>query len=68
MEDAATIEPLAVSMHGLVRSGAKEGDTVAVVGCGVVGLLLIHAAVANNIDALPCDLRRQRRDIFIDQL
>jgi hypothetical protein len=42
-QDAATIEPL-VSLHGLLQSGARAGDTVAVLGCGVVGLL-IHAAV-----------------------
>jgi threonine dehydrogenase-like Zn-dependent dehydrogenase len=55
IEDAATIEPLAVSMHGLVRSGAKDGDTVAVLGCGVVGLLLIHAAVAMGVRVIAHD-------------
>ncbi|MBN2243281.1 MAG: alcohol dehydrogenase catalytic domain-containing protein [Acidobacteria bacterium] len=53
--DAATIEPLAVSMHGLKRSGAKSGDTVAVLGCGVVGLLLIHAASAMGIRTIAHD-------------
>jgi 2-desacetyl-2-hydroxyethyl bacteriochlorophyllide A dehydrogenase len=47
--DAATIEPLAVSMHGLLQSGARPGDTVAVLGCGVVGLLLSHAATAAGV-------------------
>lgn len=54
-EDAATIEPLAVSMHGLLLSGAKDGDTVAVLGCGVVGLLLIHAAAAMGVRAIAHD-------------
>ncbi len=53
--DAATIEPLAVSMHGLIRSGAKKGDTVAVLGCGVVGLLLIHAASSMGIRIIAHD-------------
>jgi threonine dehydrogenase-like Zn-dependent dehydrogenase len=53
--DAATIEPLAVSMHGLMRSGAKRGETVAVLGCGVVGLLLIHAASAMGIRTVAHD-------------
>jgi L-iditol 2-dehydrogenase len=53
--DAATIEPLAVSLHGFVRSGAKAGDTVAVLGCGVVGLLLIHAAVAAGVRVIAHD-------------
>lgn len=53
--DAATIEPLAVSMHGLRLSGAKAGDTVAVLGCGVVGLLLVHAAVAAGVRVIAHD-------------
>jgi 2-desacetyl-2-hydroxyethyl bacteriochlorophyllide A dehydrogenase len=53
--DAATIEPLAVSIHGLRQSGAKAGDTVAVLGCGVVGLLLIHAAVAEGVRVIAHD-------------
>ena len=54
-EDAATIEPLAVSLHGLLLSGAKDGDTVAVLGCGVVGLLLIHAAAAMGVRIIAHD-------------
>jgi L-iditol 2-dehydrogenase len=54
-EDAATIEPQAVGIHALVISGAKLGDTVAVVGCGVIGLLLAHAAVAQGVRVLAHD-------------
>ena len=54
-QDAATIEPLAVSLHGFLQSGAKAGDTVAVLGCGVVGLLLIHAAVAAGVRVIAHD-------------
>jgi L-iditol 2-dehydrogenase len=48
-EDAATIEPLAVSLHAFWHSGARLGDTVAVLGCGATGLLMIQAAVASGI-------------------
>lgn len=54
-EDAATIEPLTVSLHAVMLSGAKLGDTVAVVGCGVVGLLLIHVAVAQGVRVIAHD-------------
>ena len=54
-QDAATIEPLTVSLHGLRQSGAQTGETIAVLGCGVVGLLLIHAAVAMGIRVLAHD-------------
>ncbi len=53
--DAATIEPLTVSLHALLQSGVRMGDTVAVVGCGVVGLLLIHAAVRQGVKVLAHD-------------
>lgn len=64
--DAATIEPLTVSLHALLQSGAAMGDTVAVVGCGVVGLLLIHAAVRQGVrvlahDRLEAKLEQARR-------
>jgi threonine dehydrogenase-like Zn-dependent dehydrogenase len=54
-QDAAAIEPLAVSVRGLLQSGARAGDTVAVLGCGVVGQLLIHAAVASGVRVLASD-------------
>ncbi len=53
--DAATLEPLAVSMHGLLQSGAGKGDTIAVLGCGVVGLLLIYAASSIGIRVIAHD-------------
>jgi L-iditol 2-dehydrogenase len=54
-KDAASIEPLAVSLHALLQSGAKAGDTIAVVGCGVVGLLLVHVAAARGVKSIVHD-------------
>lgn len=53
--DAVTVEPLAVSLHALWKSSAKIGDTVAVIGCGTTGLLLVQAAVAQGIRVLAHD-------------
>jgi L-iditol 2-dehydrogenase len=53
--DAVTIEPLTVSLHGLLQSGVQKGDTVVVLGCGVVGLLLIHAAVSMGMRVIAHD-------------
>jgi L-iditol 2-dehydrogenase len=53
--DAASIEPLTVSLHAMLQSGARLGDTVAVVGCGVVGLLLIHVANRMGVRVLAHD-------------
>jgi L-iditol 2-dehydrogenase len=63
--DAATIEPLAVSMHGLLVSGARPGDTVAVLGCGVVGLLLIHAAAASGVRVIAHDRIREKLEMAL---
>jgi len=51
-EDAVVLEPLTVSLHALLLSKARLGDTVAVLGCGTVGLLLIHLAVAQGVRVL----------------
>jgi len=54
-EDAVTIEPLAVSLHALWQSGAQIGDTVAVIGCGATGLLLIQAAISQGMHVFAHD-------------
>lgn len=54
-EDAVTIEPLTVSLHALWQSGAQIGDTVAIIGCGSTGLLLVHAAAAQGMRVLAHD-------------
>mgnify|MGYP001769282883 CR=1 FL=1 len=46
--DAAAIEPLAVAVHAVRASGLGLGDTVAVLGCGAIGLLLAQAAIAQG--------------------
>ena len=53
--DAATIEPLAVALHALRQSGTGAGNTVAVIGCGAIGLLMVHVAVAMGVRVLACD-------------
>lgn len=62
-EDAVTIEPLAVSLHALWRSGAQIGDTVAVLGCGATGLLLIQAAISQGTRVLAHDKFQSKLDI-----
>lgn len=54
-EDAVTIEPLAVSLHALWQSGAQMGDTIAVLGCGSTGLLLIQAAISQGMRVVAHD-------------
>jgi L-iditol 2-dehydrogenase len=44
LEHAALAEPLACALHGLEDSNLKPGDTVAVIGGGPLGLMIMHAA------------------------
>jgi L-iditol 2-dehydrogenase len=62
-EDAVTIEPLAVSLHALWQSGAQIGDTVAVLGCGATGLLLIQAAVSQGMRIFAHDKLESKLDM-----
>lgn len=40
LADGAIVEPLAVALHGLNRSGMRKGDKVLVLGAGPIGLAL----------------------------
>ena len=42
-EQAALVEPLAVALHGVARASVGVADSVAVVGTGVIGLLVVQA-------------------------
>jgi threonine dehydrogenase-like Zn-dependent dehydrogenase len=42
-EDAVTVEPVACAVHAALHAGIREGDLVAVVGAGTVGLAVTAA-------------------------
>jgi (R,R)-butanediol dehydrogenase / meso-butanediol dehydrogenase / diacetyl reductase len=61
-ELGATAEPVAVTVHGIMISKLRIGETVGVVGCGPIGLMALQ--VARNAGAVkvfafePIDSRR----------
>jgi len=63
-EVAALAEPLAVSLHGVNRTGAKPGDKVVVFGCGPIGLGMVLWLTDRGVtdvvavDLAPARLRR----------
>jgi L-iditol 2-dehydrogenase len=62
--EAAMIEPLAVAAHAVSRTQLKPEDTVIVIGCGVIGLLLVQllrAAGCERILAVDVDDYRLAR-------
>jgi L-iditol 2-dehydrogenase len=44
LEHAALTEPLACAVHGFEDSNPRMGDTVAVIGGGPLGLMILHVA------------------------
>jgi L-iditol 2-dehydrogenase len=44
LEHAALTEPLACAVHGFEDSRPRKGDTVAVIGGGPLGLMILHVA------------------------
>jgi L-iditol 2-dehydrogenase len=45
-EEAAMIDPAAIALHTVLRGGQRPGDVVAVIGPGVMGLLVAECANA----------------------
>ncbi|MEM2740156.1 MAG: alcohol dehydrogenase catalytic domain-containing protein [Candidatus Bathyarchaeia archaeon] len=45
-EEATQLDGLAVAVHAVGRAGVKSGDTVAVVGVGPIGLMILQVARA----------------------
>jgi L-iditol 2-dehydrogenase len=62
-DDGALLEPLGVALHGWDLAHARLGDTVAVVGCGPIGLLVVQLALrggaAQVLAVEPLARRRQ---------
>lgn len=51
-EHAALTEPLACALRGLEESHAERGDSMAVIGAGPIGLLMVHAAALVGVDVI----------------
>lgn len=50
LRDAALVEPLAVALHGLTRSGVAPGARVLITGAGPIGMLTLASLIARGID------------------
>ena len=64
LKDAALTEPLGCCLHGLDLLDVKLGDTVAIIGMGAIGQLMLqlcaHSAAANIIVIETVEEKRQR--------
>jgi L-iditol 2-dehydrogenase len=52
LEHAALTEPLACAVHGFEDSLARAGDTVAVIGGGPLGLMMMHVAALAGCEVI----------------
>ncbi len=65
-EMGALSEPLAVAVRGCKRGGVSVGDTVAIVGAGPIGLLVLQVALAAGAgQVLVADLDQARRELAL---
>jgi L-iditol 2-dehydrogenase len=59
-EEAAMIEPLAVSLHGVLNIEPRLGDTVAVFGAGSIGLLVIQCLKIAGAKVIAIDISNEK--------
>jgi L-iditol 2-dehydrogenase len=52
LEHAALTEPLACAVHGFEDSKPREGDLVAIIGGGPLGLMILHVAALKGYEVI----------------
>jgi len=52
LEHAALTEPLACAVHGFEDSNPRKGDTVAIIGGGPLGLMILHVAALAGYEVI----------------
>ena len=65
LSDAATIEPTTVAVHALSHAQVEPGATIAIVGCGGVGLLLATVAIAQGYLVVAIEPNETRRSAVL---
>lgn len=53
-EQAAFLEPIGIGIHALRKADLQLADTVAILGCGPIGLILLQLARAHGAGAIYC--------------
>ncbi|KAA0692540.1 sorbitol dehydrogenase [Neorhizobium sp. P12A] len=57
----ALVEPLSVGFHAVERGRVSHGDRVVVLGCGMIGMGVLIAAVARGAEVIAVDLSEEKR-------
>ena len=56
LREIALIEPMCIGTHAVDRGWVEAGDTVMVIGCGMVGLGAVVAAVSRGATVIAADM------------
>ncbi|MFT4173707.1 MAG: zinc-binding alcohol dehydrogenase family protein [Rhodocyclaceae bacterium] len=64
-DELALVEPLSVGMHAARRAQITVGETVAIFGCGVIGLGAMAGAAAMGARVVAIDIDARKRDIAL---
>lgn len=60
-EHAALVEPLSVALHAVRRAPVSRGDAAVVIGCGIIGLMLVQTLrVAGCEQIIAVDVASER--------
>jgi threonine dehydrogenase-like Zn-dependent dehydrogenase len=57
----ALVEPLSVGFHAVARGRVERGDRVVVLGCGMIGMGVLIAAVARGAQVIAVDPSAEKR-------
>ncbi|NJB35191.1 zinc-binding alcohol dehydrogenase family protein [Croceivirga sp. JEA036] len=59
-EEMAIVEPLAIGAHALRRANVKAGETIAVIGCGPIGIGIMKLAQLQGAKVIAIDVNKER--------
>lgn len=59
---APIAEPLTIALHGIHRGGLKEGEHVAIIGAGPIGVLAAMSALTYGAEPIMIDVVEERLD------
>ncbi len=62
-EDAAYVTLGAIAMHGVRQAQLNLGETAAVTGCGLLGLLAVQILTAAGVKVLAVDISQERLEL-----
>ena len=67
-DEIAIVEPLAIGAHALRRAAVREGDTLAVVGCGPIGIGIAALARLQGCRVIALDTNPHRLEFVRERI